>query len=388
MKNTQGSPRTVFISDTTLRDGEQAPGVAFNQQYRMAIAQALDDVGVDEIEIGFAASGPEHRRAMESVVKLGLKARLRSMARPVREDILAASDVGVSAVCIVLGFSQLHLQHKLRISFDVALECIVSATILAKEQGLQVTVALEDATRTSDRRVKQIVKSVSEVGADQISLADTVGIGTPKLIRQKVRVAKQSTNIPIGLHCHDDFGLAIINSLTGIEAGGEFISSTFNRIGERAGNASTECCVCALELLYGYKTNLRLSRLSEVAQMVSRYSGIGIPPNAPIVGSNAFRHESGIHVSAMLRDPRCYEAFDPSLFGAKRQFVLGKTSGRAGLRHFAAAEGVDLPDDLCDIILHRVKEMCDSEMGLQEGALRKLLQETVSLNSVASSTSS
>jgi isopropylmalate/homocitrate/citramalate synthase len=215
-----------------------------------------------------------------------------------------------------------------------------------------------------------------------------VGIGTPKLIRQKVRVAKQSTNIPIGLHCHDDFGLAIINSLTGIEAGGEFISSTFNRIGERAGNASTECCVCALELLYGYKTNLRLSRLSEVAQMVSRYSGIGIPPNAPIVGSNAFRHESGIHVSAMLRDPRCYEAFDPSLFGAKRQFVLGKTSGRAGLRHFAAAEGVDLPDDLCDIILHRVKEMCDSEMGLQEGALRKLLQETVSLNSVASSTSS
>jgi isopropylmalate/homocitrate/citramalate synthase len=375
MHSTAASGRTIAFSDTTLRDGEQAPGIAFGRQKRIAIAKALDELGVDEIEIGFAASGLEHQRDMASVLEAGLKARSRSLARPVEGDIQAAVAVGVQSVCLVLAFSDLHLKHKLRMSFDAAVQSMVRAVASAKEKGLHVTVAFEDGTRTPDKRIEKVVKEVSAAGGDQFSLADTVGIGTPQLIMKKVKAIKGVTDKPAVVHCHDDFGLAVANSCAGVQAGAEVLSTTFNGIGERAGNASTECCAAALSVLFGYKTNLDMSRLQSVSRLVAELSGIPIRPNTPIAGSNAFRHESGIHVSAMLRDPRCYEAYDPSIFGAQRQFVLGKTSGRAGVRHFAALEGKELNDESCDEILRRIKELCDSDQGLHEEDVQRLVRE-------------
>jgi methanogen homocitrate synthase len=363
------SGRTVFFSDTTLRDGEQAPGVAFGRQKRQAIAKALDDLGVDEIEIGFAASGLEHQHDMASVLELGLKGRLRSLARPLESDIQAAFDVGVPAICVFQAFSDLHLKHKLRMGFDEVLDRMVRSVAFAKEKGFYVSASFEDATRTPDERIEMVVSRMQDA-ADNISLADTVGIGTPDLITRKVKAVQRATNKPIVVHCHDDFGLAVANSLAGIEAGASAVSSTVNGIGERAGNTSTECCAAALMVLLGYKTNLNLSKVAAVSCLVSECSGVKLRPHTPIVGSNAFRHESGIHVSAMLRNPRCYEACDPAIFGAKRQFVLGKTSGRAGVRHFAMAEAIELSDAACDEILLQIKHTCDSDGELQESDVR------------------
>jgi isopropylmalate/homocitrate/citramalate synthase len=371
------SRRTIHFSDTTLRDGEQAPGVAFSRQKRIAIAKALDSMKVDEIEIGFAASGLEHQRDMASVVESGLRARTRSLARPLEGDIRAAADVGVQSVCLFLAFSDIHLKHKLRMSFEVAVEALTKATTFAKDKGFYVTTALEDATRTPKERIEIVVRRVSEAGADQISLADTLGIGTPQSMTDLVRTVKRVTDKSVVVHCHDDFGLAVANSLAGVEAGADTVSTTFNGIGERAGNTSTECCAAAVSILLGCKTNLDLTRTQMVSRLVSECSGIQVPPNTPIVGSNAFRHESGIHVSAMLRDPQCYEAFDPAVFGAKRQFVLGKTSGRAGVRHFAALEKTELSDAACDEVLRRIKQMSDDGVGLQDADLRQLIQDVL-----------
>lgn len=365
--------RTVFFSDTTLRDGEQAPGVAFGREKRQAIARALDDLGVDEIEIGFAASGLEHQRDMASVLELGLKGRLRSLARPVVSDIRAALDVGVPAICIVQAFSDLHLQHKLRITFEEALDRMERTIALAKDKGLYVSASFEDATRTADERIERVLGRI-HAAADNISLADTTGIGTPELIQRKVRTVGRTTDKPIVIHCHDDFGLAVANSIAGIEAGASVVSATINGLGERAGNTSTECCAAALTILFGYNTNLDLSKVGEVSRLVSECSGVKLRPHTPIVGPNAFRHESGMHVSAMLRDSRCYEACDPAIFGAKRQFVLGKTSGRAGVRHFAAAEGIELSDEACDEILRQIKYICDRDGELRESDVRAVIR--------------
>jgi isopropylmalate/homocitrate/citramalate synthase len=367
--------RTIVFSDTTLRDGEQAPGVAFGFQRRFAIAQALDALGIDEIEIGFAASGAEHQRDMARVLEGGMRARSRSLARPLIGDIDAAASVGVQSVCLFLAFSDRHLEHKLRLTFDAALTMLARAVAAAKDKGLHVCASFEDVTRTPDHRITKVIAQVAAAGADQFSLADTLGLGTHRLIRRKVIVAKRATDRPIGVHCHNDFGLAVSNTVAGVDAGADFVSTTFNGIGERAGNAATECCAAALAVLHGYRTNLDLTKLRMVSELVSRCSGIDIPPNTPIVGANAFRHESGIHVSAMLRDPRCYEACDPAVFGTRRQFVLGKTSGRAGVRHFAIGEGLELSDAACDEVLRQVKELCDRDVDLQESDLKRLVRE-------------
>lgn len=377
------SARTIYFSDTTLRDGEQAPGVAFNREKRIAIAQALDQLGVDEIELGFAASGIKHQRDMASVIESGIKARTRSLARPLESDIRAAAEVGVQMVGLFIALSDMHLEHKLRMSADDAAEMMVRATASAKEKGFYVSIAFEDATRTPPGRFEKVISRVTEQGADHISLGDTLGIGTPQSIAELIRTVKQMTDKLVSIHCHDDFGLAVANSLAGVEAGADILSTTVNGIGERAGNAATERCAAAVGVLLGYKTNLDLTKLQTVSRLVSAYSGFHVPPNTPIVGANAFRHESGIHVSAMLRDLKCYEAYDPALFGAKREFVLGKTSGRAGLRHFAMAEGVELSDASCDEILGRIKDICDSGAELREADLQRLLHDVSHSNNSA-----
>jgi isopropylmalate/homocitrate/citramalate synthase len=373
--------RRIFVSDTTLRDGEQMAGVAFASDKRLAIAHALDELGVDEIEIGFAASSLEHQRDMARVVESGLRARSRSLARPLNRDIDAAVAVGVQAVALFCAFSDLHLRHKLRIDLDTATMQMCRALARAKDKGLNVYAVMEDATNTPDERIGSVLQQMARAGADQVGLADTVGIGTPALMIRQVGIAKESTGLPVSVHCHDDFGLAVANTLAGVEGGADIISTTVTGIGERAGNASTECCIAALAVLYGYKTNADLTKLRWAAHVVSEYSRIGIRPNTPIIGANAFQHESGIHVSAMLRDARCYEPCDPAIFGARRQYVLGKTSGRACVRHFAAAESIELADAECDAILRQVRALCDEGLEISQMDLSRFIQAAAAVSS-------
>ncbi|MFD7730122.1 hypothetical protein ACFV6F_07025 [Kitasatospora phosalacinea] len=364
----------VRFYDSTLRDGAQAPGVAFDRHQQLRIAQALDALGMDEIETGFAASGPEQRADMRAIADLGLRARLLSLARPLKADVDHAVAAGVEGVILVASVSDLHLRFKLRKDYAVVAEQALEAVEYARSLGLFVQLSMEDATRTPVDRLLDLAVRSQAHGAMRIGLADTVGVATPTAMRELVAAVRGSVDLPISAHCHNDFGLAVANSLAAVEGGAEVLSTTQNGLGERCGNASTEECAAALELLHGISTNLDLALLTATSQLVAECSGVPVPPNKGVVGGNSFRHESGIHVAAMLQHPSCYEAYDPAVVGGRREYVLGKTSGRAALRHLAGSAGEHLDDEECRRLLDVVKRLSEAGTQIDSQTVRQLMK--------------
>lgn len=358
--STQQKSSKVYFYDTTLRDGEQTPGIAFSREKRLEIVKALDNMNVDQIEIGFAASGKMQRDDMRFIIESGLKAKTLSLARPIKEDIDAALEVGVDGVILFMGFSDIHLQYKFRLDFSEALERVRKGVEYAKGKGLYVQVSAEDGTRTPNSRLREFAKLGRALNVDRICIADTVGIATPALMKEKVDCVLNAASLPVAVHCHNDFGLAVINSVAAVEAGARYLAVTMNGLGERSGNASLEQCALALTLLYGYETNLKLNHLTSVARLVSDAAQIPLEPTHPIIGRNCFRHESGIHVAAILKNPECYEAYDPSLVGGERQITLGKTSGKAAVHHLANALGESLSKDECRYVLEEIQRITNN----------------------------
>ena len=369
--------RRVRFYDTTLRDGEQMPGVAFGVEHRIRIAQALDDAGMDEIEVGFAASGQEQQKDMARVAQLGLRARLLSLGRPLPGDIDAALAAGVDGLIMFCSVSPLHLQHKLRRSYEEVRERAESAIGRAKRAGLFVQLSIEDSTRTPIDRLQDLAQRAVAGGAERLGLADTVGVATPEGMKNMVGAVLDVVDVPVAVHCHDDFGLAVANSLAAVTAGASYLSTTVNGIGERSGNTPMEPCAVALEKLYGYKTNIDLRKLPALSRLVAECSGVPIPPNTPLMGANSFRHESGIHISAVLREPLCYEPFDPETIGRERRLAIGKTNGRAALRHLAGSRGELLDDDACRRLLQRIKQISEDRGPLDLHVLNQLIDEEI-----------
>jgi isopropylmalate/homocitrate/citramalate synthase len=367
----------VRIYDTTLRDGAQMPGVAFTRQQQLDIASALDELGVDEIEVGFAASGPQHRADMAAVVGSGLRARTLSLARPLPQDLDAAEQSGVDGVIIFTALSDIHLRHKLRMTHQQALDQACAAAEHARAQGLFVQVSLEDGTRTAPERLAASAKCLVDAGAERIGLADTVGVATPELMAAVVGALAGTVDVPISVHCHDDFGLATANTVAAVTHGASVISTTMTGIGERSGNAATEQCVLALTVLHGRTTSVRLDRISAVSRLVAEHAGVAIRANSPVVGANTFRHESGIHVAAMLRDPSCYEPYDPALVGGRRDYVLGKTSGRAALLHLAGRDHDQLDDETCRRVLDEIKSHAERRDTIDAELVSRIIERNV-----------
>ena len=231
----------------------------------------------------------------------------------------------------------------------------------------------EDAVRSDLDRIQAFARVAAEAGADRIGLADTVGRATPAWMAALVRAVREVTDVPVSVHCHDDFGLAVANSLAAVEAGARAVSVTVNGIGERAGNASLEQCAVALELLHSIDTGLDLSQLCALSDLVAGYANMPVAPNTAIVGSNCFRHESGIHVAAISREPSCYEPFDPALVGAVRQLVLGKSSGRKAVRQLVGPAGQDLSDGAVRRILDELKVRSESGERLTEKVIEDMV---------------
>lgn len=364
------------LYDTTLRDGAQMPGVAFTRRQQLEICRALDDLGVDEIELGFAASGAGQRADMAALVEAGLRARTLSLARPLAGDIDAARETGVDGVIIFTSLSGIHLRHKLRAGYATVLDQALSAVAYARSFDMFVQVSMEDATRTELPQLVEACQKLAGAGVDRIGLADTVGVATQTSFGRLVADLVREIATPVSVHCHNDFGLAVANTLAAVEHGAAAISTTVNGIGERSGNAATEECAAALAVLYGTPTNIRLDRLSEVCRLVAEHAGVPIPANKAVVGANSFRHESGVHVAAMLREPACYEPYDPQLVGRRREFVMGKTSGRAAVRHLAAQHGVNLDDAQCQGLLEEIKAETDGGGTIGADRLRSLLERS------------
>ncbi len=346
--------RAPVIYDTTLRDGEQMPGVRFSVEQKLEIAGALEEAGVPEIEAGFPAVSKEEALAVE-VVAESTSARTSALARVRRDDIDAAAEAGVERVVLFTSASELHLRYKLKMGFSEVLELSVRGVEYAKERGLRVSVSAEDATRTELERLLRLYRCAAEAGAERVHIADTAGAASPEALGRIVRAVKAELRAQVCVHCHNDFGLATANSLAGVRAGAEVVAVTVNGIGERAGNAALEEVVAALHLLYGADTGVRLERLSELSELVQRCSGVRLQPHKAVVGANAFAHESGVHVAAVLENPLTYEPYLPEVVGGRRRLVLGKHSGRRAVEAMLSSAGVPPNPELVSAVLEELK---------------------------------
>lgn len=372
----------VRIFDTTLRDGEQTPGVALSPEKKLSIAKRLDELGVDAIEAGFPVISEGEQQGIRLITKAGLKAEICGLARTNKKDIDAAIDCGLKYIHTFIATSDIHLQYKLKMTREQALAKAIEAVEYGKSHGLQVEFSAEDATRTDRTFLKHVFGEVAKAGADRIDIPDTVGYSTPQYIAEITRDAIDATHLPISVHCHNDFGLAVANAISGIQAGASCAHVTINGIGERAGNASLEELVMALQCLqFGdqkWETGINTKLLYETSKFVSNLVGIKVQPNKAIVGENAFGHESGIHTHGILNNPLTYEPISPELVGRTRWLQVGKHAGIHGVSAMLEEYGVKPNEDQLKQILDKVKAIGDLGKQVTEVELVSIANEILS----------
>jgi len=361
--------RRVRIFDTTLRDGEQTPGVALNTADKLAIARLLDDLGVDSIEAGFPANSPGELEAVKAIASAGLKAKTCALSRTVQGDLDASIAADVDEIHVFIATSDIHLKHKLKMTREEVLEKAAWAIEYAKAHGFVVEFSSEDATRTDLEFLRTVHRKVQEAKVDRIDVADTVGSMSPPAMRHLIARLKEVTRVPIAVHCHNDFGLATANSLAAVETGAEEVHVTVNGIGERAGNASLEEVVMGLRAFYGIETGVDSTKLTHASKFVSRLTGVTVQPNKAIVGDNAFAHESGIHVHGILGEASTYEAMTPGLVGKDRRIVVGKHTGVHSVESLLDAYGFALSREQLSSITARVKKFAEDGKQVDDAEL-------------------
>lgn len=377
VKETMNLPNKVKIFDTTLRDGEQTPGVAMTVDEKIRIAKKLDELGVNTIEAGFPISSEGEREAIHSISKLGLDAKICGLARTLEVDVNAALDCNVDYIHTFIGTSPLHRKFKLKMNKEQILNKAVDIVEYIKDHGVLVEFSAEDATRTELDYLKEIYKAVEDAGADYINVPDTVGVMISASMRWLVHNLKEHLKIPISVHCHNDFGLAVANSLAAVEAGAEQIHATINGLGERAGNASLEEVVMALITRYGIKTNIKTELLFGTSEFVSRITGIKMPPNKAIVGENAFAHEAGIHVHGVLEKAETYEPITPEMVGHKRRIVLGKHTGAKAIKSKLDEYGIEVDDKQFNGIFNQIKSLGDRGKKVTDADLKAIAESVL-----------
>ncbi len=298
---------TIQINDTTLRDGEQAAGIAFNMEEKIAIATLVDSIGVQEIEVGIPAMGQEEAESIKIIASLGLNAKLLGWNRANLSDIQASIDCGLERVHISIPVSDIQIAAKFAGQRQLVLARLQDAINFACDRGLSVSVGAEDSSRAEESFLLEVAQLAQEWGAFRFRFCDTVGILDPITTYNKVRQLVLQLSIPVEMHMHNDFGLATANTLAGIKAGARSVNTTVNGIGERAGNAALEEVVMALKCIYGIEIGIDTKRLVELSQLVAKAVNYPVPAWKAIVGENAFAHESGIHVHGVLQNPDTYE---------------------------------------------------------------------------------
>lgn len=376
----------VQIFDTTLRDGEQSPGVHLNMEQKLRIGHALVDLGVNIIEAGFPISSPGDFESVNTLAKELKGVTICGLTRAVRKDIECAAEALAPAerrrIHTGLGVSENHLRHKLRLSPEEALERGVDAVRLARQFTDDVEYFMEDSGRAKKDYLYRVVEAVIDAGATVINVPDTTGYTTPDeylaLFQDIISNVPNSDKAVFSCHCHNDLGMATANTLAGIIGGARQVEVTINGIGERAGNTSLEEVVVALHIRrdkFGLDTTIQTTRLVETSRLVSELTGMLVQRNKAIVGANAYAHSSGIHQDGVLKERTTYEIIDPTLVGAeKSEIILTARSGRHGLKHRLSELGFSFPPERFEEIYAKFLEAADVKNEIGNDDLLELVK--------------
>lgn len=384
----------VRVFDTTLRDGEQTPGVSLDNEQKLEIAQALARLGVDIIETGFPATSEQDWKAVRGVAETvgcspdtpsGRPPTICALARTTPADIERAwgaiSVAHSPRIHTFVASSDVHLKHKLRMSRQMVLERVAAMVSHARGLCEDIEFSAEDASRSDPEFLLEVFETAVAAGATTLNIPDTVGYSTPdeyaELVRTVVRGVAKKAGAVVSVHCHDDLGLATANTLAGVRAGARQVEVTLNGLGERAGNAPLEEVVMALETrrdTFGFGTGIDTSQIAFTSMLVARCSGVGVPPNKAVVGANAFAHESGIHQDGVLKHRETYEIMNPAAVGAgSSRLVLGKHSGRHAVRARLAQLGHQVDGEALDQIFRRFKQLTETTKQVTDQDLESLL---------------
>src|SRR5256884_1613818 len=376
-------PKKIHILDSTLREGEQHPGVTFSNKQRIQIAWMLDYFGVDQIEISPVVS-PDHREATKTIIKQGLRADIVAHVRALKEDVDIVLDCDATWMATYLGISDIHMKDKLRITRDEAMRRAIETVEYAKSHGLKMRFTVEDASRAEPEFLIGVCKAISKAGVDRISIPDTVGIMRPKGMYNLVKTIRDEIKVPLDVHCHNDIGLALANALAGCDAGADQIHTTIDGVGERTGIPALAETAVALTFLYKSPNNFRLDMLMDLSRLIEQYTNITPYDSKPIVGATAYKHKAGTHLAAILRNPAAYEPIEPKLVGNRRRIVFGELAGKNGAAYLLSLLGLETGKHEAEALAHGLKELRMGdilELYLDDRLERKILNDAaVKLN--------
>ncbi len=351
--------KNIRILDSTLREGEQHPGVAFTIKQRIQIAWMLDSFGVDQIEISPVVSH-DHFEATKTIIKQDLRADILAHVRAIKSDVDVAIDTGATWVATYMGISDIHLSAKLRISREEAKIRALEVADYIKSHGLKSRFTMEDASRTDPNFLIEMCKEMNSRGIERISIPDTVGIMRPHGMYNLVRMVCENIDLSrssIDVHCHNDVGLALANALAGCEAGADQIHTTIDGLGERTGIPSLAETAVALTLIYKVPNNFRLHLLRDLSRTISDYTEIPTPESKPIVGDSAYKHKAGTHLAAILRNPSAYEILEPKIVGNRRKIVFGELAGKNGAAYLLSLLGLETSKAEAEKMAKGLKEL-------------------------------
>ncbi|CAN5884978.1 homocitrate synthase family protein [soil metagenome] len=372
--------KKIRILDSTLREGEQHPGVSFSNKQRIQIAWMLDSFGVDQIEISPIIS-PDHQEATKIIMKQGLKADIVAHVRAIKSDVDRALDCGTNWVATYLGISDIHLSAKLQISRQEAKQRALEVVDYIKSHGLKSRFTMEDASRTDPEFLLEMCKEMNQRGIERISIPDTVGIMRPRGMYNLVKMVYDNidnSKTSLDVHCHNDVGLALSNALSGCDGGADQIHTTIDGLGERTGIPTLAETAVALNLIYKSNNSFRLHLLKDLSRTISDYTSIPIHESKPLVGDSAYKHKAGTHLAAILRNPSAYEIIEPKQVGNRRKIVFGELSGKNGSAYLLSLLGLDSNKENAESLAKGLKELRMGdilELFLDEKLERKILNE-------------
>ncbi|MDI6642706.1 MAG: 2-isopropylmalate synthase [Candidatus Hodarchaeaceae archaeon] len=369
--------RRVKVLDTTLRDGEQTPGVALAPEQKLELARALDDLGVDIIEAGAAITSEGERKAIKLISRARLDAEICNFARGVRADIDAALACDVDSVHLVIPTSDIHLKYKLKKTKREVWEMALDVARYALDHGLTVEFSAEDASRTGPAFLREFLSAAVEEGVQRVCACDTVGVLTPESSRKLFSDLAKRIKVPVATHCHDDFGMATANTLAAVQAGASEVHVTVNGLGERGGNAALEEVVLGLSHFHGIKTGIKLNKLYSISKLVERLTGLPVSPTKAVVGENAFTHEAGIHTHGVLVYPPTYEPISPEVVGHHRKLVFGKHVGSHAIESELKRMGLKPTKGQVHEIFEQVKRLGDRGKLVTDTELRAIVDEVM-----------